>query len=55
MLLRMYSISRKKGAREARKETLTFELLDDLIQLSVSDFKLSKVLSGYNLQPVVHY
>ena len=30
-------------------------MIDDLLQLGVTDFKLSKLLSGYNFQPVVDY
>jgi hypothetical protein len=30
-------------------------MIDDLLQLGVTDFKLPKLLSGYNFQPVVDY
>ena len=30
-------------------------IIDDLLQLGVTDFKLPKLLSGYNIQPVVDY
>jgi len=30
-------------------------MIDHLLQLGVTDFKLTKLLSGYNIQPVVDY